>query len=360
SSSKYYVAQVTVAGVPTFVAGPGDGFGPTGLGPGGAAAPTRIATHPSLALGADLVVEYSIVLALSVESDEVVEPSLSVHWQSHPDSTYHVERNYTNAAPVGGQPDVNIQTAAVAVSTTTDGSTANDRLTVGSTVTIEVVVTVPEGTLSNAVVDVDFSAADMLSVVRVDSITPSSGDVTVVSSDFATVLSGVTVGSPSTGVSVSLGTLENRNLDNTVPETVTLIVVAYGQSDLGNVAADSVVITAELTASAISAGEVTDTATMHTVEPDLTFEMTPLSVTRDAGDYVNYTVTVTNGNGGFVGTGFNLELFDDTLSSSKYYVAQVTVAGVPTFVAGPGDGFGPTGLGPGGAAAPTRIATHPS
>lgn len=172
-------------------------------------------------------------------------------------------------------------------------------LTIGSLVSFDVTMTVPEGS-ADAVTLVDTLAAG-LAVVSVDSISASPALSTSRPGGFPAVLSGATVSSVGTGITApgrrvtfDFGTLANSDDDNATTETVTVRLTAV----VLNVAANTpTTVTTRnnaaqvfVGAAAVSPSRVSPSVTI--VGPRLTTTKSANVAAADAGDTVTYTVTV--------------------------------------------------------------------
>lgn len=172
-------------------------------------------------------------------------------------------------------------------------------LAIGSLVTFDVTMTVPEGSAA-AVTLVDTLAAG-LAVVSVDSISASPALSTSRPGGFPAVLAGATVSSVGTGttapgrrVTFDFATLANSNDDNATIETVTVRLTAV----VLNVAANTPTTATTrnnaaqvfVGAAAVSPSRVSPSVTI--VGPRLTTTKSANVAAADAGDTVTYTLTV--------------------------------------------------------------------
>lgn len=177
-------------------------------------------------------------------------------------------------------------------------SPANVNVPIGAVAAYEVVVTVPEGETQN------FNVRDTLdsglAMVSLDSIAASPALSTSAAGGFAGVLSNAAIASvgmggtaPGRQATFDFATLTNTDRDNSTAETITItytvVVLNNGVNTNGGSRNNSVVARVGSTAvsSAVSAANVIIN------EPSLTVAKTASTASADAGDTVDFTVTVT-------------------------------------------------------------------
>ena len=173
-------------------------------------------------------------------------------------------------------------------------------LTIGSLVSFDLTMTVPEGT-ANAVTLRD-TLAEGLAVVSVDAISASPALSTSVVGGFPAVLAGATVSSVGSGasspgrrVTLDFATLTNNDNDNATAETVTVSLTAV----VLNIAANTPITAttrnnaaqAFVGATAVSPSRVSPSITI--VGPRITTTKVADVAAADAGDTVTYTLTLT-------------------------------------------------------------------
>ncbi|MCU0962308.1 MAG: isopeptide-forming domain-containing fimbrial protein, partial [Pirellulaceae bacterium] len=191
--------------------------------------------------------------------------------------------------------NVTVQSPAFAktLTATNQVHTLGLEVAIGEIVTYEAVITVPEGTMPNAIV-VDTPDAG-LAIVAVDSITRSNPLAlsTSVAGGFPQVLVNANASIPVSGSSVTLnfGTLTNTNTNNAVAETITVTYRAVVLNTLANSRGFSLDNAARLT---WSQGTLTDTADPVTiVEPTLSItKQNGDPLVGDAGDVITFEILV--------------------------------------------------------------------
>ena len=221
--------------------------------------------------------------------------------------------------------NVTVQSPAFAktLTATNQVHTLGRDVAIGEIVTYEAVITVPEGTMSNAIV-VDTPDAG-LAIVAVDSITRSNPLAlsTTVPGGFPQMLVNANASIPVSGSSVTLnfGTLTNTNTNNGVAETITVTYRAVVLNTLANSRGFSLDNAARLT---WSQGTLIDTADPVTiVEPTLSItKQNGDPLVGDAGDVVTFEILVEH-TADSDADAFNVQLLDlinTTVTDKMTYV----------------------------------------
>jgi fimbrial isopeptide formation D2 family protein/uncharacterized repeat protein (TIGR01451 family) len=273
----------------------------------------RINTIP---VGGTVTVQYSAVLTIGVEPSETITNTANVTYTSLPGTGTPVgPNNQTGSVTLGASGaangerngsggvndyfDSDSESVLIAspmfaktLTATNQPHTAGLNVAIGEIVTYTVYVTVPEGTMPNAIV-VDTPDAG-LAIVNVLNVVPSSGFVsTNVPGGFPAIVANANASIPVSGssVTINMGTLTNSNTNNAVPETVIITYRAVVLNVIGNSRGFPLDNTATLTWSLGMLSDTGDTITI--VEPTLDIIKTNGSpILADAGDVVTFTVTI--------------------------------------------------------------------
>ncbi|GAB4479904.1 MAG: hypothetical protein OHK0031_00630 [Anaerolineales bacterium] len=181
---------------------------------------------------------------------------------------------------------------------------SSSQAVIGELVNYTLTLTVPEGALTNAVLT--DTMAPGLAFVQVNSVTLSPGVASSKTIGTGATPANVTIGDSGGGTGNQLvfdfGTITNSDTDNAVTETIAIEVQAITLNVTGNQAGTVLANNASFVADAVpakNAGPVNITI----VEPDVNITKTAVKVlpapppaTFDAGDTIEFTITVTNPN----------------------------------------------------------------
>lgn len=172
-------------------------------------------------------------------------------------------------------------------------------LTIGSLVSYDVTVTVPEGTADAFVLRDTLDAG--LALVSLDGISASPALSTSNPGGFPGVLADATVLSVGSGaaapgrrVDLPFGTLTNNDTDNATAETITVSLTAVVINVAANTrnSAQQRRNTAQVLIGGTAAGPSVQSPAFTIVEPSLSTTKTPSVPSADAGDTITYTITV--------------------------------------------------------------------
>jgi uncharacterized repeat protein (TIGR01451 family)/fimbrial isopeptide formation D2 family protein len=235
--------------------------------------------------------------------------------------------DYTNANGSAGHlasplnDDATVQltapTASKSMPTTDQGSTLGTAVAIGEVATYRVTLTLPEGTLPAAKVTDVLSPG--LALVGCDLIVPSSGVTTSLGGGFdAACDAGTDPSVNGQNIVFSLGTITNANTDNSTPETLTLTYRAVVLNVAGNQRGTALHNTATLSWTGGSAAPA-GTPDITVDEPSLTVSKVASPTTGDAGDTIQYDVTVTNSAVGNGAVAFDVA-WSDTVPAGLTYV----------------------------------------
>lgn len=244
-----------------------------------------------------LIITYDLLADTSVEPRETIVNTAVL-------TSYAGVEGGENHVPSTDQPSdtarVTIVEPAIdkTITGTNQAHTLNQDVAIGEIVTYQVVVTVPEGTTSNAkLVDVLDSG---LAFVEMVGITASPGVSTSVGS-FAAVASNVAVANVGGGaehdgrqITLDFGTIINTDTDNGVDETITITYRAVVLNTLNNNRGDARNNLARWQwEDDFGPQNVEDNAPdVVIVEPTLEVIKTVSPLTGDAGDLFTFTITV--------------------------------------------------------------------
>ena len=202
------------------------------------------------------------------------------------------------------------------------GNNAATQAVIGEEATYQVTIDLPEGTLAGAALADAFDSG--LAFVSCTSITPSSTDD--ISTDhaggFAAACSAPTVTNNGRNVSFDLGNVVNSNLDDDVPETLTVTYQAVVLNTLANQAGTNLHNNATLSWTGHSVNHAAPEA-VTIVEPALTVDKSVNSAAGgfDAGDPVTYTIVIRNSSA--------LDAFETTLEDTiPAGISSLTLSGV--------------------------------
>ena len=173
-----------------------------------------------------VVVTYDLEVAHDVQPrDEIVNTAQLTHFAAENGGVNYVvdQSQYEDEATVTAKPPVMTK----AITGTALGDTTGNDVVVGEEITYTVTMTVPEGTMTNAVVTDTLDAC--LAVTNLTSLTASAG-VTSSNGTMSAVLGNAQVQNVGGGAAndgrrivLNFGTLTNSNSSNTDTETVTLV-----------------------------------------------------------------------------------------------------------------------------------------
>ncbi len=173
-----------------------------------------------------VVVTYDLEVAHDVRPrDEIVNTAQLTHFAAENGGVNYVvdQSQYEDEATVTARPPVMTK----AITGTALGDTTGNNVVVGEEITYTVTMTVPEGTMTNAVVTDTLDAC--LAVTNLTSLTASAG-VTSSNGTMSAVLGNAQVQNVGGGAAndgrrivLNFGTLTNSNSSNTDTETVTLV-----------------------------------------------------------------------------------------------------------------------------------------
>ncbi len=305
-----------------------------------------IATVPA---GGTLVVRYTAILSVNVLPGQTIPNTANVTYTSLPGAGTPVGLdNPTGSATPGGAGDPNGERdgsdGLVGVNDYADSSladvtlagqplfvkslsgssephTADPQLTIGELATYTLVLTIPEGTLPDVLIEDAMPAG--LALVAFDSITPSSDAVTTsVAGDFAQILTDANDALilNNTSFSLDFGTLTNSNTDNLVTETLTIVYRAVVLNVLANVNGETRTNDASFT---WSGGTIDDTVTIEIVEPDLVVTKVANPTSGDGGDTITFTVSLDH-TGDSTADAFDVAI-SDLLPAGMTYVGNLLV-----------------------------------
>ncbi|MDY6938553.1 MAG: isopeptide-forming domain-containing fimbrial protein [Cyanobacteriota bacterium] len=256
-----------------------------------------------------LIITYDLQVLSTAESNE----PLTSEAQILEYSAIEGGNDYTNGVANDDWIDpasVTIDTPEIAktlLGTEVDGSNNNqaNQATIGEYIQYEVVLTVPEGELPNARLVDRLDAG--LGFVRVDEVILSSGDITSTGTLTPAGLAAnatSTAGTAAQEVTFTLGDLDNANLDNGTPETITIRYTAMvvnttnpTRNESGDKRNNRVTLLAD---NGISGNMVQANAQNVTiVEPVVNVTQSVVvtetgTSTGDAGDTVTLTITLTH------------------------------------------------------------------
>ncbi|PKO13986.1 MAG: hypothetical protein CVU39_16535 [Chloroflexi bacterium HGW-Chloroflexi-10] len=208
---------------------------------------------------------------------------------------------------------------------------SNTQAVIGESATYQLVLTVPEGTTSNAeVVD---RMSNGLAFADVTSVTYSSGVTSTLTPGVGVSPANVAIsnfgGGTGNQATYSFGTITNANTDNASLETITIVYRSVVLNVGGNQASTTLSNTAGFGWLNGSASDAGDSITV--VEPMVTVDkvaqrLLPTSggTSVDAGDTVQYTITLTNTSGVDAFDVIAYDTFPTYIDYSTLTIASVT------------------------------------
>jgi large repetitive protein len=183
-----------------------------------------------------VIITYDLELAGSVVPSQILTNTATLTNYANYDNADPTD----NHVPEGLRDDATVTIAAPQAAKTIIGtgetSTAGNNVVIGETVTYQVTITVPEGTLSNGAAGVLF-VDDLdpgLALVSIDSITASAGLSTSITGGFNGVQDAPTVTEEGGRFSLDFGTLTNSTNSNSTPETITITYTTVVLNTAGN------------------------------------------------------------------------------------------------------------------------------
>ena len=203
-----------------------------------------------------------------------------------------------------------------AVINSSESFTTGVNLTIGEEAQYQVVVTVPQGTATNATL-VDKPTAG-LAFVSLDSISESSALSTSVAGGFSTVLTNAQASLTSGTASYNFGSLTNTDTNDATAETITLTYTVVALNNGSNVRGNTDKNNAKFQ---WDDGSVSKSATVDIVEPKLSVAVTPSVTSGQAGTPVTYTLVLTNVDDGLGTDAFKAAL-QDVIPNGVDYVAN--------------------------------------
>ncbi len=270
--------------------------------------------------GTDIaVITFDLVASAATQPKEVDTSTVTLRNYSGTSSS----PNYAPSSPL--LTDLATVTAAGAtvsktLVSTDQAFTSGSNVAIGEVATYQVVITIPEGTSSNAggVIFTD-SLASGLAFVGINSITTSAALGTDVAGGFAAVATPTSIGSNGSSFTLNFGTITNSDRNNSVPETITIQYSAVVLNTLTNRAGTRLANNAGWTT---TYNRATGSTTVTIQEAALGISVTPSASSGQAYDTITYTVRVTNSG---QTDGFDINVID-SLPTGLTNMANVTVA----------------------------------
>ncbi|MCP4051478.1 MAG: hypothetical protein GY739_00190, partial [Mesoflavibacter sp.] len=264
-----------------------------------------LAVLPFVDVGVPTSIEYTVSLPDDVQVGTQLSPALRLEYSSVPDLA--VSRNYTDVP--AAVPVVNV-TDTLDVSQTAELVSDGDApaplggvtpVTVGGTVQIAYEMEVPEGVTSGVSVQIGFSDPSILQLLSTDpnvtlSIVSSSGAVssTCGPASFADAIAAAVIGADGASITLPLCDLVNTDDDNSVTETLRIVLTGVVQDSPTAVQGAGFVGTVNVTSThgsdvnLVTAGGVVAESGLET--PDVT--PPSMAAPYDAGDVLEYSVVL--------------------------------------------------------------------
>ncbi len=257
------------------------------------------------------VITYDLELTTSVEPEEVITNTADIFNYAGVENgdNHMVEPRFDTAEVTTLTPLVD-----KTIDSTNQAHTSGNNVAIGEIITYEVELTIPEGTLTSAIVN---DALDTgLAFVSCSSIVASAGLSTSIGT-FGDVCSNSTAINSGEDITFDFGTLTNSDTDNLTDETITITYDVVVLNTAANVRNQNRNNDAELS---WSLGQVSDNAPNVTIrEPDLQVSKSASPTSADASDTVQYSVTISHtGNSDL--NAYNVS-FDDVIPSDLTYTA---------------------------------------
>ena len=261
------------------------------------------------------VVTYTLqVLGSAVPGSTLTNTASLLGYANAPGGPDHLAAPLTDDAGVA----LTAPATAKTITATDQAHTTLPAVAVGEIVTYRVVLALPEGTLPGATVTDILPAG--LALVDCVSVTGSGGVSTSLGGGLAgACAAGTNPAVSGSTVTFDLGTLTNADRDNSIADTVTLAYRAVVLNTAGNVRGTLLHNSARLT---WTGGSATPAAApdVRVVEPILTVGKVATPATGDAGDTIQYDVTIANPANGNGATAFEVA-WSDTIPTGLTYVA---------------------------------------
>ncbi len=285
--------------------------------------------------GLPLVVTYSATVIPDVEAAVIIDNTADLTFDTLETDDADDERDY--ALDADAEVPVVAPEIDKTIIATSNPDTVGGDLAIGETVTYQIVIDIPEGASTNAVLqDVLPTTPGTLTyvdseVVRIG-FASGAGDIT--GSNLAVGDAGVNVGATTT---FDFGDLLNaNNLTINAGDQIVVNVTAILSDLPANQSGDTLVNTATFSTDSVSAS---DTATVDVVEPVLNIDKVGTPAEVDAGDTVTYTVVSENtGNA----PAYDI-IIDDDLADTGL-TADTSVAATIVILDGGGADVTPVGL----------------
>jgi len=272
-----------------------------------------------------VVITYDLMLAASMPAGFVYTNTAAL-------TNYTgVETGGINRVPDGLEDSADIRTQipdiqkSLVETEVVDANNSNTQAAIGELVTYEVVITVPEGTTYGAAItdrmDRGLAFVGVVSVSSSAGVTFDAPEVGVELTPDNTTVSAVG-GQDGRRVEFDLGNIINTNTDNADTETITIRYTAVVTNIAGNQTGNQRNNSADFNwDDELPADNLSDNAAnVRVIEPTLSVEKEVENVTSsegpansvdgDADDVIQYTITITNGNGGNDRDAYELSLSD--------------------------------------------------
>ena len=193
----------------------------------------------------------------------------------------------------------------------------NLEVPIGSVATYRVVVTVPEGVTPNFELRDTLDAG--LAFVSFDSIAASPALSTSYPGGFSAALAATNVTGSGTVATVPLSTITNSDTDNSTPETLTLDYTVVLLNSTGNTTGASRNNSVIARAGGSNLGTAVSAPDLRVNEPSLSVSKSATPTTADAGDTIDYTITLDASSATRTSTAHDVTL-TDTLPDGVTYV----------------------------------------
>lgn len=267
------------------------------------------------------IITYDLELTAALEPDQdLVNTAVLQRFAGQEGGQSHLPPNRTEDATVSVE-DVEVNKT---ITSTNQTHTSGNDVVVGEVVTYQSVLSIPEGTLTNAELIDQLDAG--LSIVSLGSLSASAGLSTTAPGSFAGALAAAVISSGGDEVTIDLGTLTNTNTDNTTTELLTLTYTVIVLNDPIVADSDTLNNRAELSWTEGLTFDRAPNVRVH--EPDLQITKSVSPNPADAGDTLTYTLVVAH-SGASTADAFDITLEDTLPSGLSYVPASLTnVSGV--------------------------------